>query len=161
MFGNNFKRYRKKVGISQKEFAEKFYNSFGKKITLSSISNYETGLHLPSPQTLPVIAEILQISIDALFEVEKETPASKKNQAVPQGELLKRKQELKTAELHFINLKYNNNESFQKEVKPVADYCNRVIKLAKMQQDELLALQNELSSIREVLSTMGTENEIT
>lgn len=73
----------------QKEFAEKLYDSSGKKITLSSVSNYETGLHLPSPQVLPAIADILKVSIDALFQVEfkveKETATSKKKAGCTPG----------------------------------------------------------------------------
>ena len=139
----------------------KLYESAGKKITLSSVSNYETGLHLPSPQALPAIADILKVSIDALFNVEKETATTEKKLIVPQGELAQWQQELKNIEQEFNFLKRKEADALQKEAMPVAEYCDRVIKLAKKQQDELLVLQNELTTIRNLVSLMSRSSEPT
>ena len=149
LFGDNFKKYRKKRGISQKEFAEMLFNVTGKKLTLTSVSNYETGLHMPPPQILPVIAEILQVSIDALFGVDEIVEEPVVAEPVEVDEVKEWKQELEILEKEFINLKVVQSDQLEGEA---VRYCDKLFTIAKKQQDELMVLQTELSTIRELLS---------
>ena len=153
LFGDNFKRFRKRRGISQKEFAELLYHATGKKLTLTSVSNYETGLHMPPPQVLPSIAEILQVSIDALFgkeEVEEETET-----AEPAGpDVVKEwKLELESLEREFIYWKASKGNELLKgtAVSMAMEYADKVTELARKQQDELMILQTELATIKDML----------
>ena len=58
----NIKFYRKQLGLTQGELAEKLC---GKK---SLISNYENGYSTPDVYTLCRLAEIFDISLDDLVE---------------------------------------------------------------------------------------------
>ena len=148
LFGDNFKKFRKLRGISQKEFAQMLFSETGKKLTLTSVSNYETGLHMPPPQILPVIAEILQVSIDALFGVEVAEPTVAE-EPVEVDEVKEWKQELDALEKKFIYLKASQSKELKSEA---VDCCEALFDIAKKQQDELIVLQTELSTIRELLS---------
>ena len=146
LFGNNFKKYRKKRGISQKQFAQKLFEATGKKLTLTSISNYETGLHMPPPQILPAISEILQVSIDSLFGKKEEVM---KVPAEPDLNLAKEwKEELDQIEKRFVNWKV---QQAGKANIQATSYCESLFLLAKRQQEELLVIQTELTTIRELL----------
>lgn len=134
--------------MSQKEFAQRLYESTGKKLTLTSISNYETGLHMPPPQILPAIAGILQVSIDALFGKKKEEVEAVKEELDQQ--LIKEwKEELEKIEKEFVDWKVRKDASISPQL---STYCDRLIKLAKSQQEELLVIQTELATIRELIA---------
>lgn len=148
LFGINFKKYRKKKGISQKEFAQKLLDVTGKNLTLTSISNYETGLHMPPPQILPAIAEILDVSINALFGVE-EKPVQK-DPAGPEA-IRKWKAELERIEKEFIITRSKNQQELNEQQKKGAYFCESLLHLSKVQQEELVIVQTELSTIRELI----------
>ena len=158
LFGDNFKKYRKRRGISQKEFAQLLFDATGKRLTLTSVSNYETGLHMPPPQVLPVIADILQVSIDALFgkETIEEAEEEETLHSEPAGpDVVKEwKQELDSLEREFIYWKASRGNDSTKgtAVAMAMDYADKIMDLAKKQQDELMVLQTELATIREMLS---------
>lgn len=63
---NNIKFYRKQLGLTQEELANKLC---GKK---SLISNYENGYSTPDVITLCKLAEIFDITLDELVEWSKE-----------------------------------------------------------------------------------------
>lgn len=148
LFAYNFKKYRKKRGMSQKEFAQRLYDATGKKLTLTSISNYETGLHMPPPQILPAIAGILQVSIDALFGKKQEEVQVVKEE-LDQNLIKEWKEELEKIEKDFVNWKVRQETQAPL---PLVTYCDRLIKLAKNQQEELLVVQTELATIRELIA---------
>lgn len=168
IFGDNFKRFRKRKGISQKEFARLLFDATGKRLTLTSVSNYETGLHLPPPQVLPSIAEILEVSIDALFGKNPATGffsgdtadyAEETEEAVtaePAGpDIVKEwKHELESLEREFVYWKGSRANELSKEsaAKVAVEFADKITELAKKQQEELVILQTELATIREVLS---------
>ena len=171
LFGDNFKKYRKRRGISQKEFAQLLYDATGKRLTLTSVSNYETGMHMPPPQVLPVIAQILEVSIDALFGFGKDAPVDtaseqatfdfdlaeeERAQAELQGPDVVRewKQELESLEREFIYWKASKENEMRKgtAVAMAVEYADKVTELAKKQQEELTVLQTELATIKEMLS---------
>lgn len=152
-FANNFKKFRKLKGISQKEFAQKLYEHTGKMLTLTSISNYETGIHMPPPQVLPFIARILEVSLDALFgtdttDVTKEYIEKEEEENAFQVW----KQELETLERNFYKLKISQSKTMPEPALAALDCCEKLLKVAKKQQDELLILQTELSTVREMFS---------
>lgn len=62
----NIKFYRRQLGLTQGELAEKLC---GKK---SLISNYENGYSTPDIYTLCRLAEIFDITLDELVEYEKD-----------------------------------------------------------------------------------------
>lgn len=166
LFGENFKRFRKRKGISQKEFAQLLFDATGKKLTLTSVSNYETGLHMPPPQILPVIAEILEVSIDALFGKKSfEDMATTDAEAVVEEETVRPepvgpdvvkewKQELELLEREFIYWKARQGKELikEKDASRAVEFADRVADLARKQQDELIMLQRELATIKEILS---------
>ena len=122
---------------------------------------------MPPPQVLPFIAEILEVSIDALFgkntvagifagdsaavEEAEETIA-----AEPAGpDIVKGwKNELEGLEREFIYWKATKAAEIPKESAAVMaiEFAEKITELAKKQQDELVVLQTELATIREVLS---------
>lgn len=132
------------------------FDATGKRLTLTTISNYETGQHMPPPQILPVIAEILEVSIDALFG--KEETGTGDSAALSEGlaedPVKEWKQELEKLEKAFIYWRALNEEAAEKEAIMLADFCERLVALGRNQQDELTVLQTELSTIRELLSML-------
>ncbi len=64
----NIKFYRKQLGLTQGQLAEKLQ---GKK---SLISNYENGHSTPDIYTLCKLAEIFDVTLDDLVEYKKESP---------------------------------------------------------------------------------------
>ena len=153
IFGYNFKKYRKHKGISQKEFATLLFEATGKKLTLTSVSNYETGLHMPPPQVLPAIADILEVSIDALFGVE-DKPAIEE-ESVGSNVIEEWKKELEQLEKEYIIWEAEQEGIADENLsKPFAPYCEDLIVLAKKQQHELLILQAELRAIRKMIAVL-------
>lgn len=59
--GINIRKYRKKLGLSQEELAEKA------KLDLTSVSEIESGLRNPSVKTIHKIALALNTSTKELF----------------------------------------------------------------------------------------------
>lgn len=57
----NLKYLREKMGLSQKEFAEKM------SLSQSLISHIEQGIKIPSLLVVIQIAELLEVSIDTLI----------------------------------------------------------------------------------------------
>lgn len=155
IFGNNFKKYRKKKGISQRQFAQMLYEITGKRLTLTSVSNYETGLHMPPTQILPAIADILEVSIDALFgkaEVEEELTVEAPHTEEEPISLKEWKLELEKLEKEFIDWRIRHATTHDAPVQLLANQCEKLLELAKVQQEELVILQTELSTIRELIS---------
>lgn len=117
---------------------------------------------MPPPQVLPVIANILEVSIDALFgaaqrevfveQAEKEVFVEEEE--VQEASLDKWKQELNILEKDFYYLKVSQDKALQEKDLPVLDCCGKLLGIAKKQQDELLVLQTELTTIREILSLL-------
>lgn len=148
LFCENFKKYRKKKGVSQKEFGRLLFEATGKQLTLTSISNYETGLHLPPPQILPVVAEILGVSIDALFGTEN-GPTSE-NQAP--SYIDEHRKELLRLEREVAALLNADTGSAEKEQEPVKRYCASLLEIIRDQQNELQSGHAQLASVREMIA---------
>lgn len=66
-FGENLKEIRVSVGMTQEELARKV------KISSQAVSKWERGESMPDPQTLPSVADALDISLDRLFDRNRET----------------------------------------------------------------------------------------
>ena len=62
----NIKFYRRQMGMTQTELAARLN---GKK---SLVSNYETGYSTPDIETLCLLAQIFDITLDELVEFERE-----------------------------------------------------------------------------------------
>lgn len=138
-------------GISQKEFAQKLFEHTGKSLTLTSVSNYETGLHMPPPQILPFIANLLEVSIDALFgtvKEEKEEVIVERTES--ESEIKQWKQELEAIENIFYRLKVTTAQNI--DARPAVECCEKLLRLTKKQQEELLILQTELATIRSLFA---------
>jgi transcriptional regulator with XRE-family HTH domain len=149
LFGENFKKYRKEKGISQKEFASLLCEETGKQLTLTSISNYETGLHLPPPQILPIIAEILEVSLDALFGTDKALPAGAGEQELSQLRAYRR--EMEALQKEFISLKSRLERKDKNNTAPLK-HCERLLEIIESQQSELLTGQAQLAVVRKVVA---------
>ena len=61
VFGENVKHYRKKMGYSQEQLAEKL------GVTFQAVSKWETNANTPDISLLPAIAKALGVMIDDLF----------------------------------------------------------------------------------------------
>ena len=60
-FGQRFTRLRKKLGFTQEEIAEKV------NITAQAVSKWENDLSAPDISLLPILADILNVSLDELL----------------------------------------------------------------------------------------------
>ncbi len=68
MIGKNVERLRKEKGIKQKDFISKM-QTMGLDINPTSYSKLEGQVRLASDKELFVIAQILNVTIDSLFEM--------------------------------------------------------------------------------------------
>ena len=64
-FSESIKKYRTESGLTQVELAKKLF------VTKQAVSKWETGKGYPDAATLPVISNILGVSIDLLMGTEK------------------------------------------------------------------------------------------
>lgn len=69
MLGNTIGKYRRKLGLTQEQLAQKL------EVTNQAVSKWETDQCCPDVQLLPKLADVLGITLDALFgrEEKKET----------------------------------------------------------------------------------------
>lgn len=74
--GHKIKEYRTKAGLTQKELAD------GLHITYQAVSRWENDDAEPSFDTLKDICEILNCSLDELFEMKKQNDVEEKVQIV-------------------------------------------------------------------------------
>ena len=74
-FGQRFSRLRKNLGLKQDEIAEKV------NISAQAVSKWENDLSAPDISTLPLLADILNVSLDELLGRESE-----QTKIVPEGE---------------------------------------------------------------------------
>lgn len=65
-FGQRFSRSRKNLGLKQDEIAEKL------NISAQAVSKWENDLSAPDISTLPILADILNVSLDELLGREVE-----------------------------------------------------------------------------------------
>lgn len=61
MLGNTIGKYRKKLGLTQEQLAQKL------EVTNQAVSKWETDQCCPDVQLLPQLADVLGISLDTLF----------------------------------------------------------------------------------------------
>lgn len=61
MLGNTIGQYRRKLGLTQEQLAQKL------EVTNQAVSKWETDQCCPDVQLLPKLADVLGISLDALF----------------------------------------------------------------------------------------------
>lgn len=73
MLGNTITAYRKKLGMTQEQLAQKL------EVTNQAVSKWETDQCCPDVQLLPKLADIFGISIDALFGREQKKAAESKS----------------------------------------------------------------------------------
>ena len=73
-FGQRFSRLRKNLGLKQEDIAEKV------NISAQAVSKWENDLSAPDISTLPLLADILNVSLDELLGREDE-----KTKIVPEG----------------------------------------------------------------------------
>lgn len=69
-FGENLKKLRSEKGMTQKEVAEQF------NVTAQAVSRWEKGEVEPSLQTILVIADFFEVTVDELLGVEKQEEIS-------------------------------------------------------------------------------------
>ena len=60
--GNHIKHYRNEKGLSQEELAERVY------VTRQTISNWENNKNYPDINSIVLLSEIFEISIDNLIK---------------------------------------------------------------------------------------------
>lgn len=95
--GNNIRKYRKELGLTQTELAEKLGT------TQYVITNYERGTNNPLSTSIPEIAKALNITIAALYgeeEIEIKEKTLKKSSR--EGKLLDAFKKLKPAQQRVV-----------------------------------------------------------
>lgn len=65
MINENIKKYRKQKGMSQEEMALRL------NVVRQTVSKWETGLSVPDADILMRIAELLEVSVGQLLDIEK------------------------------------------------------------------------------------------
>lgn len=78
--GEQIRRFRKQVGLSQKELAEMTH------VTRNTVINWEAGKYRPDPDLFPVLCSILHISLNELFGL---NPASQEGIQAEEWNLIK------------------------------------------------------------------------
>ena len=73
MFNEKLKKLRKNKNITQEELAQKIF------VTRTAVSKWESGRGYPSLDTLKILAEFYEISIDDLISNEEIIDISKKS----------------------------------------------------------------------------------
>lgn len=68
MLGNTIMKYRKNLGLTQEQLAQKL------EVTNQAVSKWETDQCCPDVQLLPKLADVLGISLDTLFGREASAP---------------------------------------------------------------------------------------
>ena len=66
-FGQRFSRLRKNLGLKQEDIAEKV------NISAQAVSKWENDLSAPDISTLPILADILNVSLDELLSTDDST----------------------------------------------------------------------------------------
>lgn len=66
-FGERFKALRKEKGLKQQELCDDFYKVSGRKLSKSSISQYEKNKRKPEINTLMDLADYFEVTVDYLL----------------------------------------------------------------------------------------------
>lgn len=66
--GNKIAYFRKKNGFTQEDIREEVYKHTGKRFRQGTISSWENGKTAPDMDILIVLASILRVSVDDLYE---------------------------------------------------------------------------------------------
>lgn len=69
---NNIAFYRKKKRLTQEDVREEFFKRTGKKFTQGTISSWENGKTAPDINILHVLASILEVNVNSLYESSEE-----------------------------------------------------------------------------------------
>ncbi len=77
MLGNNISKYRKQLGLTQEQLAQKL------EVTNQAVSKWENDQCCPDVQLLPKLADTLGISLDVLFGREGQKEESKAAEGLP------------------------------------------------------------------------------
>ncbi|UII33859.1 helix-turn-helix domain-containing protein [Fulvivirga ulvae] len=66
--GNKIAHFRKKNGLTQEDIRQEVYKQTGKKFRQGTISSWENGKTAPDMDILSVLASILRVSVDDLYD---------------------------------------------------------------------------------------------
>lgn len=70
LFGNNLKNARIKLGLNQKELAERISKK-GKRVGNTTISNWEKGITTPDVDNIAIICKLLNVDANYLLDLKK------------------------------------------------------------------------------------------
>lgn len=74
--GAHIKEHRKEKGLSQDDLAEKIY------VSRQTISNWETGRTYPDVQSLLLLSNVFEVTVDSLIKGDVEAMAKAMDEAV-------------------------------------------------------------------------------
>ncbi|WP_255697886.1 helix-turn-helix domain-containing protein [Fulvivirga ligni] len=74
--GNKIAFFRKKKGLTQHDLRNEVYKRIGKKFRQGTISSWENGKTAPDMDVLNVLASILEVNVDELYEKQNNSEAS-------------------------------------------------------------------------------------
>ena len=113
-FSENVKKYRVNSGLTQDNLAKKLF------VTKQAISKWETGKGYPDASTLPMIAEVLNISIDQLMGTKETKDTRKAKQSLKISLILIVIVALSIIATLALIKNYNNAQSIKEIEKQVA-----------------------------------------
>lgn len=155
-FGNNLRKLRKGMGMSQTVLAERINELTGAKLRHNVISNYENGITLPSLGLVPTIASILNISVDMLLGVKQEEEAQQEELS---AELSKeeRLEQLKAEHmdlqpfLHIprVNVKVLSRQELIDVLEEQYDLIDQMLKEVTRLKDDNIRTKERLFDLRE------------
>ena len=159
-FGNNLRRLRKGMGMSQTVLAERINELTGAKLRHNVISNYENGITLPSLGLVPTIASILNISVDSLLGIK---PAEEEGVEERPAELTKeeRLEQIKAEQLDLqpflhiprVNVKVLSRQELIDVLEEKYDLIDQLLKEITRLKDDNIRTKEKLFDLREKFET--------
>ena len=158
-FGNNLRRLRKGMGMSQTVLAERINELTGAKLRHNVISNYENGITLPSLGLVPTIASILNISVDMLLGVKEEEEQKEELSAELSKE--ERLEQLKAEHLDLqpflhiprVNVKILSRQELIEVLEGQYDLIDQLLKEVTRLKDDNIRTKEKLFDLRERFET--------
>ncbi|MTI25956.1 XRE family transcriptional regulator [Fulvivirga kasyanovii] len=137
--GNKIAYFRKKNGYTQEDIRQEVYRHTGKKFRQGTISSWENGKTAPDMDILSVLASILRVSVDDLYD--KPEP---KNEDIMTADLISYKEGLSRAQELFA--KQKTEQAFHQ----LEELCAEMLKKMNSISGTYEKAQAQLRAVREI-----------
>ncbi|MBL6446146.1 helix-turn-helix transcriptional regulator [Fulvivirga sp. 29W222] len=137
--GNKIAYFRKKNGLTQDDIREEVYKHTGKKFRQGTISSWENGKTAPDMDILSVLASILRVNVDDLYD--KPEP---KSEDIMTADLIRFKDGLAQAQELFAQMKKEEAYHHMEEL------CTAMLKKMNAISGSYEKAQAQLRAVREI-----------